>query len=266
MTQEMICDSMENVKLQATERIALVTLNRPGALNAINQAMLRELTYVMDFISGTDDIGGLIITGAGRAFAAGADVSQMRNYGAEEGRKWSEYAQSVFDRIENLEKPVIAAVNGYAFGGGCELALSCDIRIASKMASFSQPEVNLGLIPCFGGTQRLTRLVGAGMAKEIIFSARQVSPKEAKTIGLVNAVVEPGQLIPTAMDMMKVILNKAPQAVKYAKSAINQGINMDFHHALEMEKDMAALTFATDDAREGMTAFLEKRKAVFRNR
>ncbi len=170
----------KNIKLSVKQNIALLILNRPKYLNALNYETLAELSDAVDFISHCSEIGGTILTGEGKAFAAGADISQMKDYGAEEARKWADYAQTVFNKIESMEKPVIAAVNGYALGGGCELAMCCDIRIASKMAFFGQPEVNLGVIPCFGGTQRLARLVGVGMAKELIFTARMYPPRRRK--------------------------------------------------------------------------------------
>lgn len=197
---------------------------------------------------------------------AGADISQMQSYKSEEGRNYANRAQALFNKIEALEKPVIAAVNGYALGGGCELSMSCDIRIASEKAVFGQPEANLGVIPCFGGTQRLPRLVGTGIAKELIYTGRQVKAEEAKSIGLVNKVVPAESLLDEAKAMLRTILEKAPMAIRYSKVAINRGMDVDMRAGLELEKDLAAITFGTEDKQEGMDAFLGKRPAVFHNR
>ena len=260
-----IAAELQNIKVEVEGAMAIVTMNRPKAMNALNNQTLGELNALFDYFRKDNEIFGVIITGEGKAFVAGADISQMCGYSAEQGRDYADYAQSVFNKIENLEKPVIAAVNGYALGGGCELSMSCDIRIASDKAVFGQPEVNLGVIPCFGGTQRLSRLVGTGIAKELIYTGRNVKPEEAKAIGLVNRVVPAESLLEEAKDMMKLILSKAPMAVRYSKVAINQGINMDLVRGLEFEKDVCALTFGSEDSKEGMSAFLAKRTAVFKN-
>ena len=246
-----LAESLENTKVEQDGAIVVITMNRPKALNALNDQTLGELDRIFSCIETEAEVLGVIITGEGKGFVAGADISQMNGYGAEEGRNYANRAQTLFNKIEGLEKPVIAAVNGYALGGGCELSMSCDIRIASEKAVFGQPEVNLGLVPCFGGTQRLSRLVGTGIAKEMIFTARQIKADEAKAIGLVN---------------MGVIISKAPMAVRYAKVAINKGVNMDLMNGLELEKDVAALAFASEDAKEGTAAFLAKRPAVFQNK
>ena len=246
--------------------MVIVTMARPKAMNALNNQTLDELEAIVDTVAVESDILGVIITGEGKAFVAGADISQMNGYGAEEGRNYADKAQGIFSKIENLEKPVIAAVNGYALGGGCELSMSCDIRIASDKAVFGQPEVNLGLVPCFGGTQRLSRLVGTGIAKELIFTARQIKAEEAKEIGLANKVVPADSLMDEAKAMMSTILTKAPIAVRYAKVAVNKGVNLDLANGLELEKDVAALAFASDDAKEGTSAFLAKRPAQFQNK
>ena len=244
---QMFSEQLQNVRLEVEGAIAIVTMARPKAMNALNNQTLGELESLFHYFKKDKDIFGVIITGEGKAFVAGADISQMNGYNAEQGREYADYAQSIFNKIEALEKPVIAAVNGYALGGGCELSMSCDIRIASDKAVFGQPEVNLGVIPCFGGTQRLSRLVGTGIAKELIYTARNVKAEEAKA-------------------MMQTILSKAPLAVRYAKIAINEGIQMDLYRGLELEKDVCALTFGSDDSKEGMSAFLEKRPAVFQNK
>ena len=261
-----IMDRVSNIRCETRGQIALVTLNRPQALNALNSKTLEELDLIFESLESAEDILGVIITGEGRAFAAGADIVQMKDYKSEDARRYAGFAQKVFGRIEALEKPVIAAVNGYALGGGCELTLSCDFRIASEKAVFGQPEVDLGVIPCFGGTQRLTRLVGIGRAKELIYTGRKVKAQEAYEMGLVNKVVAEDRLEEEAMDIMRQITQKAPMAVRYAKVAITKGADMDLLKGLELEKDIASITFGTEDKQEGMEAFLEKRKAKFRNR
>lgn len=258
--------NLKNIEVKVEDGIAVVKMNRPKALNALNNDTLNELVNIFDTLKEEDSVLGVIITGEGKGFVAGADIVQMQNYKSIEGRNYADFAQNVFNKIEGLEKPVIAAVNGYALGGGSELALSCDIRIASTKAVFGQPEVGLGIIPCFGGTQRLPRLIGSGMAKEMIFTGRQVKAEEALSIGLVNKVVEPEVLVEESVKMMKDILKNASIAVGFAKVAINRGLEMDIQNGLELEKDVAALCFATDDKDEGMNAFVEKRKAEFKNK
>jgi enoyl-CoA hydratase len=261
-----ISSQLINILVTVEDEIALVKINRPKALNALNNDTLSDLNKIFDCIKEDDSVRGVIITGEGKGFVAGADIVQMQGYKSIEGRKYAAYAQMIFNKIENLEKPVISAVNGYALGGGCELSLSCDIRIASTKAVFGQPEVALGVIPCFGGTQRLPRLIGSGIAKELIYTGRQVKSEEALSIGLVNKVVEHELLIEEAMNMMKAILKNASLAIGFAKVAINRGLEMDIDNGLELEKDIAALSFATDDKDEGMKAFIEKRPAVFKNK
>ena len=259
-------DELKNIKVEREQNILIITMNKPKAMNALNNDTLSELLEVIRFLEEEREILGVILTGEGKAFVAGADISQMKDYGAEEGKTYANFAQKIFNKLEDLEKPVIAAINGYALGGGCELAMSCDLRIASDKAVFGQPEVNLGVIPCFGGTQRLSRLIGAGRAKDLIYTGRLIQADEALTMGLVNKVVEAENLIDEAKKMMNLILEKAPIAVRYAKVAINSGLDLDLDNALELEKDLAALSFASEDKKEGMYAFLEKRKAEFKNR
>lgn len=266
MSIKELAANLKNVQVNVEEEIAIVKMNRPKALNALNNDTLNELTSIFDVLKEDDSVKGVIITGEGKGFVAGADIVQMQLYKSLEGRNYADFAQSVFNKIENLEKPVIAAVNGYALGGGSELTLSCDIRIASTKAVFGQPEVGLGIIPCFGGTQRLPRLIGSGLAKEMIFTGRQVKSEEALAIGLVNKVVEPEVLIEESVKMMKNILKNACKAVGFAKVAINRGLEMDLQNGLELEKDVSSLCFATEDKDEGMNAFVEKRKAQFKNR
>ena len=260
---EKVMEGISNIRGEEKDGIAFLYMNRPKALNALNVQTLSEIVTIMERLGEDKDIKGVILAAEGRAFIAGADLSEFGDFDAVEGRKIAKRGQAACDAIERLEKPVIAAVNGYALGGGCEIAMACDIRIASTKAVFGTPEVNLGLIPCFGGTQRLTRLVGYGIAKELIFSARQVKADEALRIGLANKVVEPEELLGAAEDMMRLILSKSSSAVSCAKVAINKGAEMDIFNALELEKDVFALAFTMPDAKEGVTAFIEKREAKF---
>ena len=258
---------MTNVLLEKKGPYAVATIHRPEALNALNSQVLADLAELLDTVEGDKEIRVLVITGAGeKAFVAGADIGEMSTLTKAEGEAFGKKGNDVFRRLETLPIPTIAAVNGFALGGGCELSMSCDIRIASEKAVFGQPEVNLGLVPCFGGTQRLSRLVGTGIAKEMIFTARQIKADEAKAIGLVNKVAASEALLDEAKAMMGVIISKAPMAVRYAKVAINKGVNMDLMNGLELEKDVAALAFASEDAKEGTAAFLAKRPAVFQNK
>lgn len=265
-TFQQVAERLTNIRAELDGAIAILTMNRPKALNALNDQTLEELDRIFTCLEGEESILGVIITGEGKGFVAGADISQMQSYKSEEGRNYANRAQALFNKIEALEKPVIAAVNGYALGGGCELSMSCDIRIASEKAVFGQPEANLGVIPCFGGTQRLPRLVGTGIAKELIYTGRQVKAEEAKSIGLVNKVVPAESLLDEAKAMLRTILEKAPMAIRYSKVAINRGMDVDMRAGLELEKDLAAITFGTEDKQEGMDAFLGKRPAVFHNR
>lgn len=253
----------ENIEVTIEDNIGFIKMNRPKAMNALNSKTLTELENVIGLFEKTDEVKGIIITGEGRAFVAGADIVEMKDYGSVEGRSYANFAQEVFNKVESIEKPVIAAVNGFALGGGCELAMSCDIRIASEKAVFGQPEVKLGLIPCFGGTQRLPRLVGEGRAKEIIYTCRNVKADEAFTIGLVNKVVSPEELLNEAKAMLQGILKMSPLAISYSKVAINKGKDMDLKNALELEKDLAAIAFGSDQKEEGISAFLEKREPNF---
>lgn len=255
----------EFVKAELEGKLAVLTMNRPKALNALNDQTLDELDRLFTAIEKDREVLGVILTGEGRAFVAGADISQMSGYGVEEGRLYSDRAQKLFNKIEILEKPVIAAVNGFALGGGCELAMSCDIRIASEKAVFGQPEANLGLMPCFGGIQRLPRLVGIGIAKELIYTCRHVKAQEAKEIGLANKVVPVESLLEEAKTMMAMILSKSPIAIGYCKAAINRGADTDMRNGLEIEKECWAVVFGTKDKEEGISAFLEKRTPRFPN-
>lgn len=239
--------------------IGILSINRPDALNALNSIVLDELNEAMDVINNDEDVHVIILTGEGRAFVAGADIGEMKNMNPIEARAFAEKGLSLFRKIELLEKPVIAAVNGFALGGGCELSMSCDIRIASEKAKFGQPEVGLGITPGFAGTQRLSRLVGIGRAKELIFTCDIISAEEAYRIGLVNKVVSGQELMTSAIEMANKILSKSQLAIRYANTAINRGIETDLDTGMAIEKDLFGLCFATEDQKEGMGAFLEKR-------
>lgn len=253
----------ENIKVEVKDKIAYVTIDRPKAMNALNMDVLNELSCAFYNIEQDDEVYSVILTGEGKAFVAGADIAQMNSMNAIEGREMMIAGHNVMNTIENLSKPVIAAVNGFALGGGCELAMACDIRVASEKAKFGQPEVNLGIIPGFGGTQRLSRLVGKGMAKYLIMTAEIISAEEASRIGLVEKVVPADDLIAEAEKIAKTINAKAPIAVSSAKLAINKGYNMDMAAASALEIETFTAPFASNDKTEGMTAFLEKRDAKF---
>ena len=254
----------ENINYTAENGIATIAINRPKALNALNLATLTELKDVVEKIAVDKTVQVVIITGAGeKSFVAGADIVEMSTKNAVEGRVWGQVGQNVFTEIENLPQPVIAAVNGFALGGGCELACACDIRYASENAKFGQPEVGLGITPGFGGTQRLTRVVGRGHAKELIYTANIIDAQEALRIGLVNQVVPQAELMDAVMKVAKTITKKAPVAVQLAKAAINRGINCDVVTGIAYEAEVFGLCFATADQKEGMKAFIEKRKPTF---
>lgn len=254
----------ENLILEKQDRIATIYINRPKALNALNTDTLLELKDAVNQIKTDDSIDLLIITGSGdKAFVAGADIAFMQNLTAMEGRAFGALGQKVFMAVESLEKPVIAAVNGFALGGGCELAMCCDFRIASTKARFGQPEVGLGITPGFGGTQRLPRLVGMGMAKQLLMTADIIGAQEAKRIGLVNEVTEPEELMNTVKNIAERILSKGQLAVRLTKAAVNEGTQADINRAMTIEADAFGLCFSTADQKEGMNAFIEKRKPEF---
>ncbi|MCD3217946.1 short-chain-enoyl-CoA hydratase [Clostridium botulinum C] len=258
----------KNVLLEKENNIAIVTINRPEALNALNTNTLNELDLVVDEVAKDDNILVVILTGAGeKAFVAGADISEMKDKNVMEGRKFGLLGNKIFRKVETLEKPVIAAVNGFALGGGCELSMACDIRIASQKAKFGQPEVSLGITPGFGGTQRLARHIGMGMAKELIYSAKNINADEAFRIGLVNKVVAPEELMKEAKKLANEIAGRAPIAVKLCKQAINRGIQVDIDTAINIEAEIFGECFSTEDQKDAMTAFVEKRKLDgFKNR
>jgi enoyl-CoA hydratase len=244
-------------------KIGIVKVNRPEALNALNDTVLEELSQIFTEIEADDSIGITILTGEGRAFVAGADIAAMKQLNTLEGRAFMIKGQAVMQQIETTLKPVIAAVNGFALGGGCELAMACDFRFASEKAKFGQPEVGLGIIPGFGGTQRLPRLVGKGMAKYLIFTADTIGAEEALRIGLVEKVFPPEELLAEAEKTAETILSKAPIAVQIAKISINNGLNTDLPTGVNFEGEATTAPLASEDRAEGMGAFLEKRPATF---
>lgn len=250
-----------------SDRIATVTVNRPKVLNALNEATLKELDQAFAAFATDPKVKVVILTGAGeKAFVAGGDISVMQPLGPVASRGFARMAQKILDRIENCPKPVIAAINGFALGGGCELAMACDIRIAAESARLGQPEINLGIIPGWAGTQRLSRLIGKGRAKELVFTGEMIDAREAWRIGLVNQVVPAAALMNTARELAAKIAGKGAIALALAKEAIDRGLEMDLERANACEADLFGLCFATEDQNEGMLAFLEKRPAVFRDR
>ena len=258
---------LQNILFERQGAIGIVTINRPKVLNALNKETMRELKTLVEQIAVDQEIGVVIVTGSGdKSFVAGADITEMQPLSALEGRQWGKFSQGVFNALENLPQPVIAAVNGYALGGGCELAMSCDIRIASEKAKFGQPEVLLGVIPGFAGTQRLPRLIGKGRAKELLFTGKQIDAMEAYRIGLVNAVVPAEKLLDVAKEWANLILSRGMVAVQLCKSAVNEGMDMDFESGQAYEAEAFGLCFATEDQAEGMAAFVEKRPAIFRGK
>lgn len=255
---------MKNLIYTKSSGIGTITINRPDVLNALNVETLSELEILLADIAKDTTVEAVIITGSGdKAFVAGADIAEIQNLSPMEAREFSALGQRVFEKIENLPQPVIAAVNGYALGGGCELAISCDIRIASDKALFGLPEVTLGVIPGFAGTQRLARLIGKGRAKELLFTGTAIDAQEAFSIGLVNKVFAFESLMEEAQNLAKKIISRAPIAVNFCKIAVNIGLELDLNSAIEYEKGLFALCFSTNDQKEGTQAFLEKRRANF---
>lgn len=257
----------EHLLVEKSAGIALVTINNPKLLNALTVPVFAELDGLLGEIEGDEEVRVVILTGAGeKAFVAGGDIRYLASLDVEGGREFARLAQRVYQRIESFPKPVIAAVNGYALGGGCELAMACDLRIAAESARFGQPEVKLGIIPGFGGTQRLARLVGKGRAKELIFTGEMIEAREAWRIGLVNRVTPDGTLLNEARAVAAQMIDKSASAIRIAKEAIENGLEMDFERAARYEAELFALCFATADAREGIGAFVEKRDAKFTGR
>lgn len=256
----------KTVILEKKDGVAVVTISRPEALNALNSIVIAELEQVVTELERDRDIRAMILTGEGRSFVAGADIGEQYPLDLDGGRRWGQRGSALMRRIEKLEFPTIAAVNGFALGGGCELALSCDLILASEKAKFGQPEVGLGITPGFSGTQRLPRRIGIAKAKELIFSGRMIKADEAKEIGLANAVYPPETLMDAAMEMARSFAKNAPIAVKYAKACIDRGMQMDIDGGIACENELFAMCFATADQKEGMGAFLEKRPATFENK
>ncbi|MCL2200472.1 MAG: short-chain-enoyl-CoA hydratase [Oscillospiraceae bacterium] len=256
-----------NVKYEVQGNVAIVTIDRPEALNALNLDVLTELEQAAVKAEQDKDVYVVIITGAGRAFVAGADIAQMKDLTADEGRAFGEFGNRVFSKIESLTKPVIAAINGFALGGGCELASACDIRIAGEKAKFGQPEVGLGITPGFGGTQRLPRIVGLSKAKELIFTGDIIGAEEALNIGLVSKVVPGEELMAAALEMAGKIGAHAQVAVRQSKAAINKGMQCDISTGLAFEAQAFGLCFSTEDQTDAMTAFVNKEKVTsFKNK
>lgn len=257
----------ENVLLERDGAVAVVTINRPSALNALDLATLGRLASVIQEIGEGGAARAAVLTGAGeKAFVAGADIAAMEEMSAVEGRAFSRFGQEVFAALENLPIPVIGAVQGFALGGGLELALACDIILASDKARFGQPEINLGIIPGFGGTQRLPRRVGLGWARELIYSGRLIDAGEALRIGLVNRVLPGAELLGAARALAAELAGKAPVAIQQAKATINAGADLDLANACRYESEAFAVCFGTEDRGEGMRAFLEKRPAVMKGK
>ncbi|MBQ5992278.1 MAG: enoyl-CoA hydratase/isomerase family protein [Clostridia bacterium] len=252
---------MTHILLEKKDHVAIATVNRPKALNALNSEVLNDLNTLLDGIAADPEIRVLVLTGSGeKAFVAGADIGEMSTLTKAEGEAFGKKGNDVFRKLETLPIPAIAAVNGYALGGGCELAMACDIRLCADTAAFGQPETGLGITPGFGGTQRLARLVGPGMAKQLIYSARNIKADEALRIGLCNAVYPAEELMPAAEKLAETIAKNAPIAVRACKKAINEGLEMPMDEAVALEEKLFGSCFETADQKEGMQAFLEKRR------
>lgn len=258
---------MAFVELEQRGSVGIVTMNRPEALNALNDQVLRELDAMLDAIEANDGILVVVLTGAGRSFVAGADIAQMKDFSAVEAKKFGAYGNNVFLKLENFQKPVIAAINGFALGGGCELSMACDIRLASEKAKFGQPEVGLGITPGFGGTQRLARIVGTSNAMELILTAKTISASEAKELGLVSHVYPVDELMDQAVALANAIAANAQVAVRQSKAAIRRGLQTDMYTGTSYEAEAFALCFATEDQKDAMAAFVNKEKVTsFKNR
>ena len=254
----------ENLILKKEERIAHLVINRPKALNALNQDTLIEIKTAVEDVRDDQDIDVLIISGAGgKAFVAGADITFMMEISALEGREFGLLGQGVMRLIEAMEKPVIAAIDGFCLGGGCELAMACDFRICSEKSKFGQPEVGLGVTPGFGGTQRLPRIVGTGIAKQLLYTGDIINADEAMRVGLVNYIVPSEQLMGNVEKLARTIASRGQKSVRFCKIAVNEGMQTDIDRAMTVEADLFGLCFATEDQKEGMRAFVEKRKANF---
>lgn len=258
---------MKYIKFQQDGHVGIVTINRPEALNALSTELMSEIGEMFAMLDKNDDVYVIVVTGEGRAFVAGADIAEMSGYGVVEGKKYGVLGNDTFTSIENMTKPIIAAINGFALGGGCELAMCCDIRIASEKAKFGQPEVGLGITPGFGGTQRLPRIVGVGKAMELILTARVINATEAEKIGLVSLVVPPEELMPMAINLAKAIADNAQVAVQQSKKCIRKGMQTDINTGTAYESEAFGLCFGTEDQKDAMKAFVNKEKlSGFKNR
>jgi enoyl-CoA hydratase len=258
-------DTEKSFLLEMQDHIAVIKFARPKVLNALNSSVLKDFDVLFDQLASDPEVFGVIFMGEGKGFIAGADISEMADLDATEGQTFGALGQAVFAKLEKLSKPTIAAVNGFALGGGLEFAMSCDFRIAATVAKFGQPEVGLGIIPGFGGTQRLPRLVGLSRAKELIYTGGIIDATEAYRIGLVDRVVEAEVLLDTAMELAKKITKNAHGAVALAKKAIQEGYDMDIDDGCDLEADYFGRCFATENQKEGMGAFLRKEKPKFLN-
>lgn len=258
---------MAFVTLEKQGHVGVVTMNRPEALNALNDQVLRDLDAVLTQAEEDAELYVLVVTGAGRSFVAGADIGQMSGFSAVEGKAFGVYGNQVFAKLENLSKPTIAAVNGFALGGGCELAMACDIRLASEKAKFGQPETGLGITPGFGGTQRLPRIVGVSRAMELILTAKTISAAQAREIGLVSEVYPPEELMDRALELANAIAANAQVAVRQSKAAIRRGLQTDMATGAAFESEAFGLCFSTQDQKDAMNAFVNKEKfTAFQNR
>ncbi len=255
---------LKNLLVEKNEGICTIKINNPQSLNALNAEVLSELEIAIDQVEKDEEVKVVVLTGEGKAFVAGADIAYMNKLNPEQAKKFSEDGSRVFRKIETLNKVIIAAVNGFALGGGCELAMACDMRIASVKAKFGQPEVGLGITPGFSGTQRLARLVGAGRAKELIFTGGHIGAEEAYRIGLVNKVTEIEDLMEETYKLAGKIKSNSGTALRYAKESINRGTETDIETGIAYESNIFGLCFASEDQKEGMTAFLEKKHPKFK--
>jgi enoyl-CoA hydratase len=259
--------ALENVKFEKKNKIAYVTIDRPKVLNALNMATMQELEQVFTDLAADTDARVVILTGGGeKAFVAGADINELAKNNPVEAKAYTHRGQAVLDLIENLGKPVIACINGFALGGGCEIAMACTMRLASENAKLGQPEVKLGIIPGYGGTQRLPRLVGKGVAMQMVLTGDMISAQEAHRIGLVNEVLPADKLMARAEEIAGKIIGMAPLAIQYCMEAVNQGTNMSLADGLFLEATLFSICCATEDKKEGTTAFLEKRAANFQGK
>ena len=257
----------ENITLETRSKISYITINRPKVLNALNMQTMEELRQAFTQLKGDKEVRVVILTGAGeKSFVAGADINELQKNNPVEAKEYTHRGQAVLDLIESLGKPVIACINGFALGGGCELALACTMRLASENAKLGQPEVKLGIIPGYGGTQRLPRLVGKGIAAQLLLTGDMISAQEAHRIGLVNEVVGAAELIPRAEAIAQAIIKNAPLAIQYCLEAVNHGMEMTQQEGLFLEATLFSVCCATEDKKEGTTAFLEKRAANFQGR